>query len=107
MKEIYTKMRNTDIYTSCGQDIACLTYDTKTKKGNVVFEEDINYNGFWNFCITYKNEYNYFIYTRLTSPELLTKDKTIKGQISYEFTFSQLWIKTFDEDDNQISFESY
>lgn len=106
-KYIFTGMSNANMYTSCGNFITAITYDKKTKKGNVVFEKDIDYNGFWNFCISYKNEYNHCIYIRLTAPELLTKDKSIKGQVSYGFTFSQLWIKTFDEDDNQISFDSY
>lgn len=32
MQKTYTGLSNANIYTSCGQDILNITYDTKTKK---------------------------------------------------------------------------
>lgn len=107
MQKIYTGLNNANIYTSCGQDILNITYDTKTNKGNIVFKDNINYTSFLNFCISFINEYNKHIYIKLTAPKLLTEDKTIKNNLSYSFTFNQVWEKTFDENNNLISFESY
>lgn len=107
MREFYTNISNADMYTTCGQNIICISYDTKTKKGNIIFEKDINYKEFSNFFITYKDEYNNSKYIKITTPKLLIEDKVIKGQILYTFEFNQLWIKTFDENNKQISFECY
>lgn len=107
MKEFYTNINTTDMYTACKQNILYISYDIETKKGNIVFEKDINYKEFSNFFITYKNEHNNSKYIKITTPKLLTTENFIKGQTSYTFEFNQLWVKTFNENNEQISFKYY
>ena len=105
--EVYNNISNANICTSCGEGIISISYDKKTKKGTVIFEKDIDRTFFWNFYINHKNEYGNLIYKRLIAPKLITEESTIKGQTSYNFTFSQLWDRTYDKDDNLISFDVY
>lgn len=93
--------------TSAGQLIHSLSYtenaNGQNNKGSVIFEKDVP-NGFMNFCINYKNEYEGETYIRLTAPRIINcNDEILSRMQVYEFEFSEVWEKTYDKSNHVIS----
>ena len=85
--KVFTRLSGAWLCCSTGSSIQCLTYDTETKKGSVVFSDVVKHVHHCNYLIVYTNEYGKEMYTRLMGAKLDHKGEVLPG-LQYTFTYS-------------------